>query len=212
MERQYWRAWTLEPAAGAAAPAGAGAAAELEEALSQQFDQAVDNIVGDDDGATGMPHDGWIQRSGAPAAAAPQPAPAPLPVRKLLQLHPSIFLPFGPTAAERGKPTDAFRCRLPRQPVAKVWAGGSPQFEMRDDERTELNRATVVSLASVEAAGGAGAIARINLLLAMGGRCVCTLTPPACFLPHTRALHASPAEARCLPHTRSLSANPAELC
>ena len=202
----------MEPAAGAAAPADAGAAAELEEALSQQFDQAVDNIVGDDDGATGMPHDGWIQRSGAPAAAAPQPAPAPLPVRKLLQLHPSIFLPFGPTAAERGKPTDAFRCRLPRQPVAKVWAGGSPQFEMRDDERTELNRATVVSLASVEAAGGAGAIARINLLLAMGGRCVCTLTPPACFVPHTRALHASPAEARCLPHTRSLSANPAELC
>jgi len=130
----------------------------------------------------------------------------------MLQLHPSIFLPFGPTAAERGKPTDAFRCRLPRQPVVKVWAGGSPQFEMRDDERTELNRATVVSLASVEAAGGAGAIARINLLLAMGGRCVCTLTPPACFLPHTRALHASPAEARCLPHTRSLSANPAELC
>jgi hypothetical protein len=106
----------------------------------------------------------------------------------MLQLHPSILLPFGPTAAERGKPTDAFRCRLPRQPVAKVWAGGSPQFEMRDDERTELNRATVVSLASVEAVGGAGAIARINLLLAMGGRCVCTLTPPACFLPHTRAL------------------------
>lgn len=94
-ERQYWRAWTLEPAAGAAAPADAGAAAELEEALSQQFDQAVDNIVGDDDGATGMPHDGWIQRSGAPAAAAPQPAPAPLPVRKLRcsnSTHPSFCL------------------------------------------------------------------------------------------------------------------------